>query len=58
MPSYVYGCECGQVLDITHSITEDPDIECNNCDSMMRRIPQSTTVTFGSGGFYTTDKND
>lgn len=58
MPAYTYGCECGQVLDIIHSIMEDPDIECNNCDSMMHRIPQVTAVTFGSDGFYTTDKND
>jgi putative FmdB family regulatory protein len=57
MPLYVYECPCGQVFDVTHSIHEDPDVECDNCGGYMFRKPQPTVVTFNSGGFYSTDKN-
>lgn len=58
MPNYVYECSCGQTLEITHSIHDDPDIECNNCDSMMYRVMQGAHVSFKGAGFYSTDKND
>jgi putative FmdB family regulatory protein len=57
MPTYVYECACGQVIDLQHSIHEDPDIECDNCDSMMQRKVQGAYVTFKGTGFYSTDKN-
>ena len=57
MATYVYECACGQVYDVTHSIHEDPDVECDNCGGSMHRKPQVTVVTFNAGGFYSTDKN-
>lgn len=56
MPTYSYECECGQILDITHSMFDEPDIECDNCDSMMRRKLSAPIVTFKGSGFYSTDK--
>lgn len=57
MPIYVYDCACGQVLDIFHSIAENPDIECNNCDSMMqRKIQNIRGVSFKGKGFAINDQ--
>jgi putative FmdB family regulatory protein len=56
MPSYVYECACGQVYDVTHSIHEDPDVECDNCGGSMERKPQVAFAQFKGSGFYSTDK--
>jgi putative FmdB family regulatory protein len=57
MPNYVYECACGQVYDVTHSIHEDPDVECDNCGGTMERKMQGAYVAFKGSGFYSTDKN-
>ena len=56
MPSYVYECACGQVYDVTHSIHEDPEVECDNCEGGMLRVPQASYIQFKGSGFYSTDK--
>ena len=56
MPIYTYECPCGQVLDINHPMSETPDIECNNCDSMMHKVFGVAGIHFKGSGFYTTDK--
>ena len=55
MPTYVYECMCGQIYDVQHSITEDPEIECDKCGGSMDRIPQAPTINFSGSGFYSTD---
>lgn len=57
MASYVYECACGQVYDVTHSIHEDPDVECDHCGGDMWRKPQGAFTQFKGSGFYSTDKN-
>lgn len=58
MPTYVYECPgCGQVFDVTHSIHDDPEIDCDTCECTMRRKPQGAYAQFKGSGFYTTDKN-
>lgn len=57
MPTYVYECACGQIFDVTHSIHEDPDVECDNCGGSMERKPQAAFAQFKGSGFYSTDKN-
>jgi putative FmdB family regulatory protein len=57
MPNYVYECVCGQVFDVTHSIHDDPDVECDNCGSTMERKPQAPAAQFRGSGFYSVDKN-
>lgn len=56
MPTYDYECACGQILEIQHSITDEPDIECNNCDGMMQRKISVPEIRFNGKGFYSTDK--
>jgi putative FmdB family regulatory protein len=55
MPTYVYECPCGQIYDVIHSISDNPDIDCDHCGGEMSRIPQSPQVTFSGSGFYSTD---
>lgn len=57
MPLYKYECACGQILHISHTITEEPEIECNNCDGMMeRKIEGVGGINFKGTGFYSTDQ--
>ena len=56
MPIYVYECPCGQIVEISHPITEEPEIECDNCDGMMYRKPSVPNIRFNGKGFYSTDK--
>ena len=58
MPTYVYECACGQIYDVVHSIHEDPDVECDNCQGGMYRKPSLSAVAFKGNGFYYTDKNN
>jgi putative FmdB family regulatory protein len=57
MPKYVYQCgECRAQRELTHSIHEDPIIECYMCDdSFMYRVVQTAGVAFNGSGFYSTD---
>ena len=56
MPVYRYECACGQVWDVTHSIFDDPEFECDNCGGMMERKISVPAVSFKGPGFYSTDK--
>jgi hypothetical protein len=58
MPTYVYACAQYHLQVEDHSILVEPEILCAQCRGEMIRRPQVATVTFGSDGFYTTDKND
>ncbi len=57
MPTYTYKSVCGNVMVVTHSITEDPKIRCSNCGAVMKRQIESPAIQFNGSGFYTTDKN-
>lgn len=57
MPAYLYVCPCGEELDVIHSITQNPDIECSNCGGYMFRKPQGAFTQFKGQGFYSTDKD-
>ncbi len=56
MPTYTYDCDCGQVIDVRHSIHEEPVLECDNCGGLMRRVFTAPAVKFNGSGFYSTDK--
>lgn len=56
MPTYRYECACGKSKEISHSIHEEPELECDNCQGAMVRVPQAPSVSFRGSGFYTTDK--
>ena len=56
MPTYRYECECGQAWDVRHGINEEPDLECDNCRGVMRKVIQAPNIQFKGSGFYSTDK--
>lgn len=56
MPVYRYECACGQVWDVSHSIFDDPEFECDNCSGTMERKISVPAVSFKGPGFYSTDK--
>jgi putative FmdB family regulatory protein len=56
MPIYTYECACGQVLDVTHGMFEQVELECDNCESMMARKFSAPTIQFKGDGFYSNDK--
>lgn len=56
MPVYTYECACGQVFDVTHSIFDDPEVECDNCGNTMQRVISAPEIQFKGSGFYSTDK--
>lgn len=57
MPLYEYVCECGHRLAVTHTITEDPEIECSDCKGIMKRSFGNPSVSFKGSGFYSTEKD-
>jgi putative FmdB family regulatory protein len=58
MALYDYQCQCGHSTEISHPISEEPEILCPKCVSVMRKGFGTPWVTFGGKGFYSTDKND
>lgn len=53
---YDYGCpKCGFVQEETHSIKEDPEIKCANCDHtpMTRHICTNPQIVFKGEGWAT-----
>ena len=57
MPTYCYGCKCGQELEAQHGMREDPHIVCPECGTRMERIPQLSAVHF-RGGFSWSNENN
>lgn len=56
MPSYDYKCDCGNVQETQHGISATPEIRCNTCNQIMRKLPSAATAHFKGSGFYSTDK--
>ncbi len=54
MPTYIYQCPCGYKQETTHSMSEDPVIECKKCKIPMTRKPQFSSYTLKGKGFYST----
>ena len=55
MPLYDYVCDCGHRLTVTHTINEDPEMECSQCKGVMRRSFSSPIISFKGSGFYSKD---
>jgi putative FmdB family regulatory protein len=52
MPTYDYRCnECQKILEVTHSIKEDPAIECPSCLEKGRKSIMERMISFNVGGF-------
>lgn len=56
MPIYTYECVCGQVLDVTHGMFEEVEMDCDSCETTMTRVFSAPTIQFKGSGFYSNDK--
>lgn len=57
MPSYEYVCENEHTYTEVRSIHEDQQVsECPECGTELKRVFESTPVTFRAGGFYSTER--
>lgn len=52
MPTYDYKCnKCKTVMEVTHSIKEDPEIACPDCGSRGEKTVMERLISRNSGGF-------
>ena len=53
MPTYVYNCkECNYDRDIKHGMTETPVIECEECNTVMKKVIRSTSFQLKGNGWF------
>ncbi len=55
MPIYEYKCDNGHVFDVIQKISDEPLVECQECEAPARRVLHPVAVHFKGSGFYTTD---
>ena len=56
MPLYLYQCEsCGVRFERMQRMSDDPLIDCPECDGHVHRVIQPVGVIFKGSGFYITD---
>lgn len=56
MPTYVYRCENGHTFELFHSISDESEKRCPDCDTPAKRIPAGGAgLLFKGSGFYITD---
>jgi putative FmdB family regulatory protein len=56
-PTYVYRCgQCQDTIDKTHSMKDNPYVECSECFSEMTRVPSVMAVSFIGDGFASKEK--
>ncbi len=56
MPTYQYQCtECGELLEIQQSFTDDALTECPVCEGRLRKVFNAVGVVFKGSGFYVND---
>lgn len=56
MPIYLYQCDsCGVRFERQQRISEDPLVDCPECDGHVHRVIQPVGIIFKGSGFYVTD---
>jgi putative FmdB family regulatory protein len=55
MPIYEYKCDNGHVFDVIQKMSDEPLVECQECEAPARRVLHPVAVHFKGSGFYTTD---
>lgn len=56
MPTYDYQCrDCGNTIEVIHSMLEDGPTTCERCGGPLRRIIHPAGIIFRGSGFYKTD---
>jgi putative FmdB family regulatory protein len=52
MPTYEYRCrECGELLEVVQSFSDDPLTECPRCSGPLRKVFNSVGISFKGSGF-------
>ena len=56
MPTYDYQCrDCGNVIEVIHSMLDDGPSVCERCGGQLRRVIYPTGIIFKGSGFYRND---
>lgn len=59
MAAYNYKCkDCGNIQEVNHKVTEDPEIVCLTCGSSnTRRMVGATRTIFKGGGWVVNESS-
>jgi len=55
MPLYDYRCECGEVREVLHGMSDISRVECLECGGVMSKCIGPSPLIFKGDGFYETD---
>lgn len=56
MPVYEYEClSCGKIHEVTQRFSDDPLIECSDCNGALRKLISKTSFVLKGSGWYKTD---
>jgi putative FmdB family regulatory protein len=56
VPTYDYQCrDCGNIIEVIHSMLDDGPATCERCGGPLRRIIHPAGIIFKGSGFYKTD---
>ena len=57
MARYDYRCtHCGNVFEVTHGMTEHPEVTCPICGGSCEKQFNAAGIEFKGSGFYNTDQ--
>ena len=57
MARYDYRCmHCGNVFEVTHGMTEHPEVLCPVCGGGCEKLFNAAGIEFKGSGFYKTDQ--
>lgn len=57
MAVYDYRCtSCGNVFEVSHGMTEHPDVTCPTCGNPANKVFSANGIKFEGSGFYNTDQ--
>jgi putative FmdB family regulatory protein len=56
MPIYRYKCkDCGEEFTVMHSMSEKPDMQCEECGAEAEKIIGNIGIAFKGSGYYVND---
>lgn len=56
MPIYRYKCkDCGEEFTVMHSMSETPDVTCEECGAEAEKIIGKVGISFKGSGYYVND---
>lgn len=57
MPRYDYVCECGVAEERTHSMLDESEQICTECESVMSKTYTAVAVSFVGPHFYSNSEH-